>query len=238
MIVLIDTDIVCYRAGFACDNEDLNIALWQTDQMIERIVLETNASDYKCFITGSDNFRYAINPEYKANRKDARRPKWLQEIREHVVLRHNASISNGREADDDLGIAQDKIGTTDKWHEGVYQTTVASIDKDLLMIPGQHYNFVKGIHKTVSEFEGKQWLYYQLVMGDRADNIFGYDGKCRDKVPKFLEETMAVLFSYETEREMYDHVLDMYDFDEERLHMNAHCLYIHQKEDDEWIMPK
>lgn len=230
MIVLIDTDIVCYRAGFACENEDLNIALWQTDQMIERIVLETNASDYKCFITGSENFRYTINPEYKANRKDARRPKWLQEIREHVVLRHNASISNGREADDDLGIAQCAAKPD--------TTVIASIDKDLLMIPGQHYNFVKGIHKTVSEFEGKQWLYYQLVMGDRADNIFGYDGKCRDKVPKFLEETMAVLFSYETEREMYDHVLDMYDFNEERLQMNAFCLYIHQKEDDEWQKPE
>ena len=229
MEVLIDADIVSYRAGFACENEDLNIALWQTDQMLERIVLETGARSYRCFLTGSDNFRYAINPQYKANRKDARRPKWLQEIREHLVVKHGASISNGREADDDLGIAQCAAP------EGT--TIIASIDKDLLMIPGKHYNFVKGVHKEVSVLDGKHHLYYQLIMGDKADNIFGYDGKCRDKVPKFLEGSIYNLYSYQDEATMYEHVLDMYDFDEIRMTMNAHCLYIHQKEDDEWIPP-
>ena len=106
MKVLIDGDIVTYRAGFACENEDLAIALWQTDQLVHRIIAETNATEWQLFLTGSDNFRYKINPEYKANRKDAKRPKWLQQIREHLVMNWGASVTDGIEADDAMGIAQ------------------------------------------------------------------------------------------------------------------------------------
>ena len=183
------------------------------------------------FLTGSGNFRYTVNPNYKANRKDARRPKWLHQIREHLVTKWGASVSNGTEADDEMGIAQDKETKT---------TLIATIDKDLLMIPGLHYNFVKGIHREVTKVDGKRWLYYQTIMGDKADNIFGYDGKCRDKVPQFLQPTIDELNSLDKERDMYEFVLDLYQMNgqgKEAMHMNAHCLYIWHKEDDKWEEP-
>lgn len=198
---------------------------------MKRIITETNATEYSAFLTGSDNFRYKVNPQYKANRKDAKRPKWLPNIREHLVTKWGASVTDAIEADDAMGIAQDKETRT---------TCIATIDKDLLMIPGLHYNFVKGIHKEVTELEGKQFLYFQLLMGDGADNIFGFDGKARPKVPKFLESMVAELYTLTEEKDMYDFCLDLYQMNgqgKEQMHINAHCLYIWHKEDDEWKVP-
>ena len=226
---------MAYRAAASCQPtktkdylEPLEAALGRCEDLIQRIIYATGCTEYRVFIGGNDNFRYTINPEYKANRRDVARPTWLQPVREYLVTNHKTTITDGIEADDALGIAQDKKGLS---------TTIASIDKDLLMIAGKHYNFVKDEHQIIEPVNGLRWFYQQLIMGDRADNIYGYDGKCRDKVPQFLEPTIAQLHSYDNEIDMYSLVSDMYG-DDERLHMNAHCLYIHQKENDEWQRPK
>jgi 5'-3' exonuclease len=89
---------------------------------------------HRCFLVVVSNFRYDIYPEYKANRKDMQRPKWLQVVREHLVTDWKATVTDGIEADDAMGIAQ----CTE--HDG--DSMICSIDKDMLMIPGHHYNFV------------------------------------------------------------------------------------------------
>jgi hypothetical protein len=73
-------------------------------------------------------------------------------------------------------------------------------------------------------------------MGDRTDNVFGFDGVAREKVPKFLEGDVAFLMSLNTEKEMYDFVYDKY-VDKDLLEMNAHCLYIQKKNSDRWKAP-
>lgn len=223
---LVDGDIVAYRCAAATENEDENIAVYQTSEMMRRILHETNAMGYKCFLSGSNNFRYGIYPEYKANRKDAPKPKHLQLVREHLVSDWNASVTDGIEADDAMGIEQ-------CLSEG---TIICSIDKDMLTIPGQHYNFVRLDFRHVSPLEAWRNFYFQLIMGDRADNIFGYDGIARQKVPKFLEPEISYLQQCQTVWEMYEHVRDMYD-DLDRMHMNARVLYIWRKENDEWEIP-
>jgi 5'-3' exonuclease len=114
MIALIDADIVAYRCAASCEKqgvvvEDSWVALKRVDELMQRIIAETGASDFKAFLTGSDNFRYEYNPEYKANRKDTRRPVWLQQAREHLVTRWGASVEDGQEADDALGIMQTRL---------------------------------------------------------------------------------------------------------------------------------
>jgi len=233
MISLVDGDIITYRCAASAENEPLSIAQERADALIERIMFETGSGSCRVFLTGTGNFRYDINPEYKANRKDKPKPRWLQELREHLVLGWGATISEGNEADDELGIAQ--VTSTEN-------TVIASIDKDLLMIPGNHYNFVKNEHKTVSYLEGQKMFYYQLIMGDSSDNIFGFDGKARTKVPKFLEPRIAYLLSLDNEYDMFEYTLDLYGGagDEHVLAnymMNAHCLYIWQKQNDQWRPP-
>jgi 5'-3' exonuclease len=236
---LIDGDLVAYRCSAACENEDVGIALWQTTEMLNRLVYETNAIQYKCFLSGSDNFRYAIYPDYKANRRDVPRPRHLQAVREHLVTFHNSVVTDGIEADDALGIEQCLSE----------DTLIISIDKDLLMIPGQHYAFEqtgtssKGLRwckppkfTNVSPLDGLRNFYYQLIMGDRADNIPGYDGKMRAKVPQFLESTVSYLNECSNEYEMFEHVRNMYN-DDDVLLRNGQCLWIQRKENDLWCLP-
>ena len=231
MIALIDSDLVCYSCAASAEQEPLEIALERADSLVERILYETKANAWKAFLTGSTNFRNDINPQYHANRKDKPKPKWLQELREHLVLGWQATISDGNEADDEMAIAQ-----TD-------DTVICSIDKDLLQVPGKHYNFVKNEHYEISVHKGWQNFYFQMLMGDSSDNIFGFDGKARPKVPKFLEPKVEYLFSLETPYDMYEYLYGLYEEHgsnhwKEDFEMNAHCLYLQRSIGDKWQPPE
>lgn len=236
MIALVDADIVCYRSAASCEPskardyvEPLDVAIMRVDDLMRRILEETGATSYRAFLTGSDNFRKDYNPEYKANRKDKPKPRWLQDCREHMVVTYHASVEDGQEADDALGIAQvaAEAGTT----------VIASIDKDLLCIPGKHYNFVTGEFREQSNIAACRHFYWQLIMGDGGDNVFGYDGKARYAVPKFMENIMAELASYDDERDMFDFIKLLYQ-DDDRLLMNMRCLWIRHKEGEIREFPK
>ena len=244
--VLVDADIVCYRSAASCEPskardwvEPLEVSIMRVDDLMRRILEETQATSYKAFLTGSDNFRLQYNPEYKANRKDVVRPRWLQDCREHLVVNYNASVQDGQEADDALGIAQcDGL----RHLEGLCplaedETIIASIDKDLLCIPGKHYNFVTGEFREQSDVAACRHFYWQLIMGDRGDNVFGYDGKARQTVPKFMELIMAELSSYDRESDMFAFVKSLYA-DDDRLLMNMRCLWIRHKEGEIREFPK
>lgn len=161
---LIDADILCYRIGFSTEDEHENLALVRMDNYIQEIMDGSTCSEYEMFLTGPTNFRKDIYPAYKANRKNVAKPKHLQRLRKHLIEIEGAVVSEGEEADDLLGINQ-----TD-------ETIICSIDKDLLMIEGRHYNFVKKQHSEVSKLEGRHNFYMQLLTGDSTDNIPGIYG--------------------------------------------------------------
>lgn len=225
-IALVDGDIVAYRCAAASEKEAEDIAKLRVDDLMNRILHETSSDSHVVFLTGSNNFRYTYNPDYKANRTDKPRPQHLQAVREHLVVNWKASVEDTQEADDALGIYQ--MANKD--------TIICSIDKDLLMIPGEHYDFVKGIHREQFAIPAIRHFYYQLIMGDRTDNIFGYDGKARQSVPKFMEPILAELQSYDDELDMFQFVRDLYS-DDDRLLMNGICLWIRRNEDEIWKFP-
>jgi len=223
---LIDADIVCYRCAAASENEIKEVAILRASELMQRIIDDTKAETYVAYLTGSDNYRYTYNPEYKANRKDVVRPRWLQDIREHIVVDWKASVEDGQEADDAMGIHQ--MSNQD--------TVICSIDKDMLMIPGDHYNFVQGIYREQFAIPAIRHFYWQLIMGDRADNVFGFDGKARQTVPKKLEGVMAELESYDDELDMFQFVRSLYN-DDQRLQINGICLWIRRQPDEIWKFP-
>lgn len=111
---LVDGDLVVYRCAASCEKqgiliEPLEVALHRVDELMQRILYEVGATSYQVFLTGSNNFRLKYNPEYKANRKDMKRPQWLEQCREHLVVQWDAQVSDGCEADDLLSIAQTKL---------------------------------------------------------------------------------------------------------------------------------
>ena len=217
---------MAYRSAASAEHDEEEIAFIRASRTLTDIISVTDADAVKLFLSGSTNFRYAIYPEYKANRKDMKRPRHLQRVREYLILKWGAQVCDGIEADDALGIANNS------------ESVVCSIDKDLLQLQGQHYNFVTGEFKTVSELAGWQHFYSQLVLGDKADNIPGFDGKSRIKWPKFLTQCREKLGRASSVGEMYRCVRDLYGINnEEQLIRNARLLYILRKENDLWVPP-
>ena len=218
MRALIDGDIVVYRGAASAEKEEQWVALARADQMIQDILADTGSDSYSVYLTGTDNFRREIAPSYKANRPDERPAHW-QAVREFLVTHHKAEICNGHEADDQLGIQQDKKRGT---------TVICSIDKDLLQIPGRHYNFVKKTFQEVGIDEGLEHLYLQSLIGDRSDNIIGVAGIGPVKAAQALDGLLP--------EEWYDKCRELYN-DDERFHLNMKLLYIWQKPNDMWEPP-
>lgn len=226
-MALVDGDIVVYSNAASAENDPVEVAYMRIDQMMHSILDTTSSDTFRVFLSGANNFRYEIYPEYKANRKDMVDPRWRAACKEYLVREWNAEVTDGYEADDALGINQ----TTD--------TIICSIDKDLDMIPGMHYSWPivrkgaivrEGKIYDVSLLEGLVSFYKSLLVGDRTDNIFGVAGIG----PVKAEKEIAHL---QTEEEMFNRVAELYGEDMNRLLMNGKCLYIMREEGLQWNFP-
>lgn len=229
MLALVDGDIVCYRCACSCEDiptlaelaamdkniddreslivyEPVESAYMRIDVLMKDILEITKSDKYRVFLSGDHDFRVKVNPEYKANRKDARKPRYLEQCKEYLIVKWGAEVTDEYEADDALGINQ-----TD-------DTIICTIDKDLLQIPGLHYNFVTQEIKNISTLEGKKHLWKQMLIGDTVDNIIGVYGIGKVKAS-------AIIDPLEDEYSMYEVVYDLYK-DHDRFNMNLKCLTI------------
>lgn len=179
MNALLDGDILAFRVACTVEDQDtFGIPRWRIDEMVNNILEDTKATEFQIFLSGSpeENFRYQIYPQYKESRKNKPKPKWLEDLKAHLVTEWNAQIACGMEADDYLGIHQcyppQRVQVShDTWE--IHDSVICSIDKDLLQIPGNHYNFVKKEFQYVTEFEGLRSFYRQILTGDGGDDIPG-----------------------------------------------------------------
>jgi DNA polymerase-1 len=226
----LDLDIYSWRSAAASENEDLPIAIYRLEEAIDKTLNAVGADEFSGFLSGENNFRYTVFPEYKKNRKDMVRPRHLTDLKTYLQKKYNAVVSDGCEADDLLGIEQSK--STD--------TIICGLDKDLLQVPGKHYSFeISGTSpktgerwvreerfQEVSEWDGLRFFYTQLLVGDSTDGIKGAAGIGKVKAAAIIEP-------YTDEKELFDAVRACYGSDEEML-MNARCLYIWRKPSDDW----
>lgn len=221
MIALIDADIVAFRCAASCKEEDpLDVALFRVDKLMREIIEMVDAENdgYKAFLTGKNNFRKVVNPDYKANRKDMIPPVYLKDCKEYLTTEWKAETSDGQEADDLLGINQ------------CVSAVICSIDKDLLMIPGHHFNWTKqqyGDMTHVGYFDGNAHFWKQMLIGDKTDNIFGVQGLGPVKSDKLIK-------TCDNDQECLEIVLEKYNNDYKRFAMNAACLWIKRGEDSHW----
>jgi DNA polymerase-1 len=225
MLALIDMDLVCFRCAASAENEDFEIAKFRCNTLLDNILLETGATEYRAFLSGEGNFRKTIYPEYKANRT-AEKPRHLADLRAYAIAELNAETATDLlEADDMMSIFQDKTGK---------QSVICSLDKDMLQVPGEHYQWEIGTSKwnkpasyiTQTELEGLRLFYEQCIKGDTSDNIKGIAGLGPVKAKKALQDC-------KTEHEMFNVVRSLYNNDDAFL-MNASCLWVLRDFDDSY----
>lgn len=179
-IALIDADIVAFRAAAVSNNDPHEgAALERVDYTMQMILDNIQTNQYKAFLTGSSNFRKWLDPTYKANRKDKPLPTYLNQTREHLITKWKASVSIDCEADDMMGIAQCSLEPD--------TSVICSIDKDLLQIPGRHWNFVNGTPWDITETRGFYNFMIQMAMGDVSDNVNGLPGIGKKKAPRLVD---------------------------------------------------
>lgn len=225
MKALIDGDILVYRIGFASQDSNEKIAMSRMTEFLEELVMMPEIKEYQGYLTGSNNYRNEIakTAPYKGNRT-GERPVHYDLLREYLNKAWDFHVIENQEADDAIGIAAYEFECDEDY-------MIMSIDKDLDMLRGWHYNFIKNHKYYVDEFDGIQNFYKQLLTGDRVDNIVGLKGVGPKKAEKILKDCV-------TELDMYKAVLEAYDNDTERVLENGQLLWIRRKENQMWQPPQ
>lgn len=187
---LIDGDILCYRLGFATQSSDGTDVLseplvrYRVDEFLSDLLVFDlpDCADYEGYLStdSSSNFRVplAVTVPYKGQRI-AEKPKNHGVIQKYLLTEWGFHDILGQEADDSLAQEQTKLGDN---------SIIVSIDKDMLQVPGWHYNFVRRERIYVTPDTGFYNFCIQMLTGDRADNIVGIRGIGPVKAARCLAE--------------------------------------------------
>lgn len=172
MHLVIDGDQMMYSCGFATEGEPVENALHLVNEKIKSICLKAGFSGQpEIYIKGEGNFRYDIDPEYKATRA-TRKPEHMEAIRDHLILSWFATPVDGMEADDKVSLLKYQ-GYRKYGHRDDIGIIAYSPDKDLKCTPGWTLDDKHDAPYWITDEQAKRHFVYQLLEGDRVDNIKG-----------------------------------------------------------------
>jgi 5'-3' exonuclease len=214
-MLLLDGDIIAWRTG-TTKYSNIEDYYRHCDIMIGRIKNSLSVFDRTIYLSGKTYpvFRVLLDPNYKANRKDLIKPKEVSLIEQYLKDCYNTVVIDHYEADDALG-----------WNQ-TEDTIICTLDKDLDMIPGKHYNFKTKKLYSITPQQGLTFFYRQMLIGDRIDNVTGIYGIGPKKAEKILPDLL-------TEQEMFDIVYNLYN-NPKQFVLNACSLWILQEKGKTW----
>jgi hypothetical protein len=213
---------------------------YNTDSFVKTIQEETKSTDLLILFSAPFNYRNNISTiqEYKGNRKDYTKPIHYETIKSHLKKAYPwlSDDFHGLEADDLLAILYNEY---DPNKEG--KAIICTQDKDLLQVPGWHFNTRSMELFEISEVEGLRNFYKQMYTGDITDNIPGFKeitGKNKSKKHlEYIEGTEKEM--YKTVRRLYANRLGAKDYDDLDciLLEIGHLLYMKRHWTDEYNIP-
>ena len=174
MKIIVDTETYLFRAAaaheyeveFATDKWTYMTDISQAKVTFEQEILRMHnlAPDHSLVQVMGDtsNFRYAVFPDYKSNRRKYRRPAGYAALRQWVREQWPTTELQNVEADDGVGLL---------YEEG---DIIASRDKDLKTVPGLHLDGDGLI--DISRSEADHRFYCQVLTGDATDGYPGLKG--------------------------------------------------------------
>ena len=167
---------------------------------------------------GSNNFRYQLLKEYKANRKTTL--PYLKEIKQYIINELGAYPALCGEADDTL---------YHFWKLSPNNVIIATIDKDIksscygLFYNYRSYNDVIGEFYSVSEEESRYNLCTQLIVGDNSDNV----NLCPKKGKKHAEKVLKLgSTNYQYIKTLFKTYIDAYKGDSKLAKENLKLCYL------------
>jgi DNA polymerase-1 len=195
-VAVIDADIILYKACRVAEEEvnwgddqwvlwsDLNKVKTIIDDQVGLIVEEMKAARSILCFSDTKNYRKEINPEYKANRRGGRKPLCFTGALQYCKDTYENRQFSNLEADDVIGI----IATTDNL---LNEYVIVSEDKDLLTIPGLHWNLKTKEIFSLSEKEADFNFYNQTLTGDTVDNYKGCPNVGKVTAEKLLRSALT-----------------------------------------------
>jgi len=200
--LLIDGDLLLYRAAAACQSEtdwgdgqivmttNLRAVKGSSLNRIKKLIEELKAKDAIVVLSSpEENFRKKIFPDYKANRKDMKKPMGWAEIMEWVrspSYPYDVLERPHLEADDCIGIMMTRPGSN---------VIAVSDDKDFLSIPGRLYRMGfmdrEPSKHTSSVDDADTFFAMQCLTGDTVDGFKGCPGIGPKKAEKIIEDHLV-----------------------------------------------
>lgn len=169
---------------------------------------DTDPKDLLIYVSGPENFRddVAVTKPYKGNREEAHKPVHGPAILKWLYKNYDVDVSDNEEADDTIAKAHYK-----QWLIDPESTVLVTVDKDLNMIPGYHYNFVKDESTCIDAYDADLFFWHQMITGDSTDNIQGLKGRGKKYADNLFEFCSGDI--EEIEAMVLDEYKEMYEFE-------------------------
>ena len=187
--LLLDGDLIAYRTSAAKEHSvHWGDGLWTlhseeqecqlaAKQYIEHLQTLTGIDSVMIAHSSSVNFRKELNPMYKANRAETRKPLALKPLQEWLRSEYSSLAFPRLEADDVMGFSASQEGS---------MYVIISDDKDMLTIPSLHYDPDAREFLEIDLAEANFNFYCQALTGDATDNYKGVPNVGRKTAEKIL----------------------------------------------------
>jgi len=222
------------------ETEHEDNAIFNARSMIRNICKQagTDETNLTVCLSGPSNFRngIAVTAGYKENRDPTKKPVHAAAIKAMLRRCYNTLTSENEEADDVMAYRHYALYRMD-----TDSSVLATIDKDLNMIPGWHLNFgqtdAEGRYNMyeVHPTEARRFFWKQMLTGDATDNIKGVRGIGPVTADKILA---AAPTETELELMVWAYYHDAFGTSAAaRLLENGRLLWIRRYPDEWWQIP-